>query len=237
LIPAGKAIQKAGQGVKAIGRMFGIGGKEKKAEKTAKNSKKSEEKPKQQTNNDGTKNNQKSAEKSQKKGSGSNAKNAATGEKNTEKSAGNVADKIKPITSEGKANAATGVKLNRELELIQMANEPIESLRRTGKLPNNYITQTEAEKNGWKKGKALNNTNPGKVLGGDIYNNKPIRGTNTTAVANAAGKIWHEVDIGIDYTKSRSKQNGTRVLYSSDGLLYISPDHYQSPAIYIGRWK
>ncbi|MBP3194871.1 MAG: hypothetical protein J6M05_04320, partial [Cardiobacteriaceae bacterium] len=36
LIPAGKAIQKAGQGVKAIGRMFGIGSKEKKAEKAAK---------------------------------------------------------------------------------------------------------------------------------------------------------------------------------------------------------
>ncbi|MBR1374770.1 MAG: hypothetical protein IJ566_01625 [Cardiobacteriaceae bacterium] len=87
LIPAGKAIQKAGQGVKAIGRMFGIGGKEKKAEKTAKNNKKSEKKPKQQTNNDGTKNSKKSAEKSQKKESGSNAKNAATGEKNTNKEA------------------------------------------------------------------------------------------------------------------------------------------------------
>ena len=49
LIPAGKAIQKAGQGVKAIGRMFGIGSKEKKAEKTAEKTAKKDKKKAEKT--------------------------------------------------------------------------------------------------------------------------------------------------------------------------------------------
>ncbi|MBR1375555.1 MAG: hypothetical protein IJ566_05690, partial [Cardiobacteriaceae bacterium] len=124
LIPAGKAIQKAGQGVKAIGRMFGIGGKEKKAEKIAKNTKKSEKKSKKQANNDGTKNSKKSAEKSQKQESTNNAKNTAIGAKNREKSAGKVADspKTHPITSEGKANAATYPQLKEDLKQQNLDN-------------------------------------------------------------------------------------------------------------------
>ncbi|ARE66925.1 guanine-specific ribonuclease N1 and T1 [Moraxella catarrhalis] len=35
---------------------------------------------------------------------------------------------------------------------------------------------------------------------------------------------------------SRSKQPGTRLFYSNDGLLYIITDHYQS-VTFIGRWK
>ena len=43
-------------------------------------------------------------------------------------------------------------------------------------------------------------------------------------------------DVGLKNTISRSKQLGTRLLYSNDGLLYITTDHYQS-VTFIGRWK
>ena len=54
-----------------------------------------------------------------------------------------------------------------------------------------------------------------------------------TDVAMAAGMA---ADVGLKNTISRSKQPGTRLLYSNDGLLYITTDHYQS-VTFIGRWK
>ncbi|WP_227547531.1 DUF637 domain-containing protein [Moraxella catarrhalis] len=54
-----------------------------------------------------------------------------------------------------------------------------------------------------------------------------------TDVAMAAGMA---ADVGLKNTISSSKQLGTRLLYSNDGLLYITTDHYQS-VTFIGRWK
>ena len=143
-----------------------------------------------------------------------------------------------PVTSNGAANIATGAKLNLDLKTTQSANEVVESLRTTGRLPSHYITKAQAESNGYVRGKALNNTNPGKQIGGDVYDNKPFKdGTGRTVVPNANGRIWYEADIGINNTMSRSNQAGTRLLYSNDGLLYITTDHYQTPAHFIGKWK
>lgn len=84
--------------------------------------------------------------------------------------------------------------------------------------------------NGWQPGKALNNTNPGGQLGGDVFAN------STNVLPSASGRIWYEADVGLANTMSRSNQAGTRLLYSNDGLLYITTDHYQT-AVSIGRWK
>lgn len=48
--------------------------------------------------------------------------------------------------------------------------------------------------------------------------------------------MWYEADIGLTNTSSRSKQDGTRFLYSNDGLLYITTDHYET-VLPIGKWK
>lgn len=124
----------------------------------------------------------------------------------------------------------SGVRLNLDLRTTEAANSLIESLRSNGRLPSHYITKIEAGKNGWQTGKALNSTNPGKQIGGDIFWNTP------SVVPNAPRRIWYEADVGLKNTISRSKQPGTRLLYSNDGLLYITTDHYQS-VTFIGRWK
>ncbi len=59
------------------------------------------------------------------------------------------------------ANAATAASLKLDLQTTQAANEVVDSLKATGQLPSNYMTKTEAMQNGWKPGKALNNTMPG----------------------------------------------------------------------------
>ena len=50
------------------------------------------------------------------------------------------------------------------------------------------------------------------------------------------GRVWFEADVGISNQISRNKQPGTRLLYSNDGLLFITTDHYKSFKE-IGKWK
>ena len=106
----------------------------------------------------------------------------------------------------------------------------MESLKTSGKLPSNYITQADALALGWKPGKALNNYVKGGQLGGSIFRNIP------PVLPELRGRIWYEADIGLVNTISRAKQPGTRLLYSNDGLLYITIDHYKT-VHKIGTWK
>ena len=121
-----------------------------------------------------------------------------------------------------------GLKL--DLKTTEAANEVVESLRATGQLPSNYVTKGDAAQQGWQPGKALNNSVPSGQIGGDVFYN------TTNVVPSASGRTWYEADIGLTGTMSRSNQPGTRLLYSSDGLLYITTDHYKT-ATSIGKWK
>lgn len=127
-------------------------------------------------------------------------------------------------------NAANYEKLKLDLNTTESANNVVESLRNTGQLPPNYVNKTQAVQQGWAPGKALNNTVPGGQIGGDIFHN------TTGVLPTAPSRIWYEADIGLSNTMSRSNQQGTRLLYSNDGLLYITTDHYKT-ATQIGRWK
>ncbi|MEE1198142.1 MAG: ribonuclease domain-containing protein [Acutalibacteraceae bacterium] len=84
-------------------------------------------------------------------------------------------------------------------------------------LPKRYITKKEAKKLGWKP--ILTNlhqvTNNG-IIGGDIYKNKNGK------LPSADGRIWYEADI--NYTGGM--RNSSRVIYSNDGLVFVTYDHY-----------
>ncbi|RNM02887.1 ribonuclease [Dickeya undicola] len=127
-------------------------------------------------------------------------------------------------------NAASYAGLKLDLQTTQAANDVVDSLRTTGKLPSNYVTKQVAENNGWAGGKALNNYVSGGQIGGDVFHN------TTNLLPSAPGRSWYEADIGLNNTMSRAKQAGTRLLYSNDGLLYITTDHYET-ATSIGKWK
>ena len=92
-------------------------------------------------------------------------------------------------------------------------------LTHKGKLPKNYLTKREARKLGWKDKRGnLADVANGKIIGGDIYKNKDGR------LPQANGRIWYEADI--NYT---SGYRGTeRILYSNDGLVFVTYDHYQT---------
>ncbi|SQC97386.1 Ribonuclease precursor [Fusobacterium necrophorum subsp. necrophorum] len=121
-------------------------------------------------------------------------------------------------------NAANYVKLKEQYRVSELANDVVDSIAKTGRLPNNYMTKDQAKVLGWSEGKALNNYAPGKAIGGDVFNNS----TRILPIKN--GRIWYEADVGIDYKMSRSnfKNPGYRILYSSDGLIYGTYDHYET---------
>lgn len=108
------------------------------------------------------------------------------------------------------------------LKTTEMANPLVESLQLTKQLPSNYLTKDQAMKAGWKPGKALENSVPGGQIGRGIFEN------STGILPSASGRVWYEADIGLKNTMSRSNQPGTRLLYSNDGLLDVTPDHYET---------
>lgn len=93
------------------------------------------------------------------------------------------------------------------------------ALTHTGKLPNNYITKNEAKQFGWNSQKGnLSDVANGKVIGGDVYKNREGK------LPQANGRVWYEADI--NYT---SGYRGTeRILYSNDGLVFVTYDHYET---------
>jgi RHS repeat-associated protein len=98
-------------------------------------------------------------------------------------------------------------------------SEVSEHLSKNGKLPDNFITKQKAKELGWdpKKGN-LNDVAPGKSIGGDIFKNAE------GLLPAAKGRVWYEADINY----SSGYRGGERLLYSNDGLLYRTTDHYKT---------
>ena len=86
-------------------------------------------------------------------------------------------------------------------------------------LPIEYITKGYARTHGWKSNKGnLSDVLPGRLIGGDVFYN------DAGKLPQAEGRIWHEADF--DYTSGY--RNDSRILYSSDGLIFVTYDHYKT---------
>lgn len=85
-------------------------------------------------------------------------------------------------------------------------------------LPSNYITKNQAKKLGWQSKGTLDKVAPGKSIGGDRY------GDYEGKLPKANGRKWTECDI--DYVKGG--RNAKRIVFSNDGLIYYTGDHYKT---------
>ena len=85
-----------------------------------------------------------------------------------------------------------------------------------GELPQNFITKKAAKKLGWQGG-SLEDYAPGKCIGGDYFGN--YEGLLPE------DKEYHECDID---TLGKSKRGAKRIIYSDDGYIYYTDDHYKS---------
>ena len=94
-----------------------------------------------------------------------------------------------------------------------------------GHLPSNFITKREAEKLGWPGG-SLEPYAPGKCIGGDRF------GNYEGLLPNKNGRRYFECDIDTLHARSRGAK---RIIYSNDGLIYYTSDHYESFTLLYGN--
>ncbi|MBQ8537336.1 MAG: hypothetical protein IJ461_08060 [Clostridia bacterium] len=88
-----------------------------------------------------------------------------------------------------------------------------------GKLPGNYLTKKEAQNLGWvSKWGNLDEVAPGQSIGGDRFGNYEGQ------LPEAKGRTWKECDIDYD----SGTRNGLCILFSNDGLIYYTDDHYNT---------
>ena len=92
-------------------------------------------------------------------------------------------------------------------------------LNEFGHLPGNFITKNEAKKLGWVNSEGnLDEVAPGKSIGGDYFGNYEGQ------LPEKKGRSYYECDI--DYTGGY--RSSDRIIYSNDGLIYFTGDHYQT---------
>ena len=95
-----------------------------------------------------------------------------------------------------------------------------------GELPPNFVTKEEAEDEGWKDtAYYVGDAMPGCSIGGDEFKNREGQ------LPKKNGRKYYECDI--DY--SGRKRNEKRIVYSSDGLIYYTEDHYETFELLYGN--
>lgn len=93
------------------------------------------------------------------------------------------------------------------------------------KLPQNFITKKEAEKLGWNGG-SLEKYASGKCIGGSHF------GNYEGILPEADGRSYTECDIDTLGAKSRGVK---RIVFSNDGLIYYTEDHYKTFELLYGN--
>ena len=88
-----------------------------------------------------------------------------------------------------------------------------------GKLPPNFITKSEAQKLGWDSSRNyVGDVAPGKSIGGDRF------GNYEGLLPEKSGRTWKEADV--NYVSG--PRGAERIVFSNDGLVYYTGDHYES---------
>lgn len=90
-----------------------------------------------------------------------------------------------------------------------------------GKLPSNYITKSEARKLGWEGG-SVEKYAPGMCIGGSSFGNYE---------GILPEDVYFECDIN---TLGKDSRGAERLVYSDDGDIYYTADHYETFEIIYG---
>ncbi len=99
------------------------------------------------------------------------------------------------------------------------ANDVALYLHTFNHLPPNYITKNQAKEMGWVADKGnLWDVAEGMVIGGDYYGNYEDK------LADASGRKYYECDVNYE----GGYRNAYRIVFSNDGLIYYTKDHYET---------
>lgn len=106
-----------------------------------------------------------------------------------------------------------------DVSVLTNQNKVIGYLRQNQKLPAYYLTKNEARKLGWKPEEGnLCKVLPGRAIGGDFFGNREGK------LPKKNNRKYFEADI--NYNCGHRDQQ--RLIYSNDGLIFITTDHYKT---------
>ena len=95
-----------------------------------------------------------------------------------------------------------------------------------GKLPSNFLSKSKARSQyGWEYG-PLDALAPGMAIGGSQF------GNNEGLLPDAKGRTWTECDID---TVGKDSRGAKRIVFSNDGLIYYTEDHYETFELLYGE--
>ncbi len=92
-----------------------------------------------------------------------------------------------------------------------------------GKLPENFVTKKEAKDEFGSNYKAMK---AGYRIGGDTFGNREGR------LPKKSGRTWTECDI---VAEGGTERGAKRIVFSNDGLVYYTDDHYESFTLLYGE--
>ena len=92
------------------------------------------------------------------------------------------------------------------------------TLKYLGELPDYYVSYDMAVAAGWRSTKWPSNFIPDKMITGGEFENKKSQ------LPRKDGRIWYEADINY----VTGKRNAQRVVWSNDGLIFVTYDHYKT---------
>lgn len=95
-----------------------------------------------------------------------------------------------------------------------------------GELPGNYVTKAEAEDAGWTGGSVERWTGEGTALGGSYF------GNYEGLLPKEQGRTYAECDVD---TVGENSRGAKRIVFSNDGLIYYTEDHYESFELLYGE--
>lgn len=96
-------------------------------------------------------------------------------------------------------------------------NKVISYVKENHHLPEYYITKSEAKKQGWNPSQGnLCEVLPGKAIGGDYFGNREGR--------LPKDEKYFEADVNY----SCGNRNADRIIFTKNGDVYLTKDHYRS---------
>ena len=139
-----------------------------------------------------------------------------------------VKERADALTAQVDALAAQVGVLDAEKLALTEPQEIADYIFLYGKLPPNFITKKEAQKLGWDSSwNYVSDVAPGKSIGGDRF------GNYEGLLPAKKGRQWYEADCYYN----GGRRNAYRILFSNDGLVYYTDDHYESFTQMFPSWE
>lgn len=109
--------------------------------------------------------------------------------------------------------------------ILTSRDEVAAYIHENGCLPDNFMTKAEARDQGWNGG-SLEPYAPGMCIGGDKF------GNYEGLLPEKDGRKYFECDID---TLGADTRGAKRLVFSDDGLIYYTEDHYETFELLYGE--